>query len=211
MRYRLAIFDFDGTLHDSFPWFQRVLGEVAARHGLRRVAAHEVEELRGKDTRALLAHMKVPTWRMPLIARDMRRLKAQHLDTIPLFPGAATMLETLAARGIVMAIVSSDSEANVRAALGPANARLISHWACRASLLGKAAKIGQVLRASGVPANDAIKIGDETRDHEAALKAGVAFGAVTWGYAAPALLRSRAPDAVFERLEDIAHLFSAQA
>lgn len=207
MRYRLAIFDFDGTLHDSFPWFLRVLGEVAARHGLRSIAAHEVEELRGMDTRALLAHMRVPAWRIPLIARDIRRLKAQQLDAIAMFPGAVTTLETLAARGIVMAIVSSDSEANVRAALGSAHARLISHWACGASLLGKAAKIGQVLRASGVPGHAAIKIGDETRDHEAALKAGVAFGAVTWGYAAPALLRSRAPEAVFESFEDIAAMF----
>lgn len=34
MRYRLAIFDFDGTLADSFPWFATVVNDVAA---LRRM------------------------------------------------------------------------------------------------------------------------------------------------------------------------------
>ena len=31
----LAIFDFDGTLADTFPWFAGVLGEMAAKHGFR--------------------------------------------------------------------------------------------------------------------------------------------------------------------------------
>ena len=30
-RYRLAIFDFDGTLADSLPWFAGILNEVAVR------------------------------------------------------------------------------------------------------------------------------------------------------------------------------------
>ncbi len=201
--YRLAIFDFDGTLHDSFPWFLGVLGEVATKHGLRCITDDEIDVLRGKDTRGIIAHMQVPAWKIPLIARDMRCLKAEQLDAIPLFPGVAAMLSALVARGVVTAIVSSDNESNVRRAMGADTARLISLYACGASLFGKAAKIRQVLRASGVPAHEAIKIGDETRDHDAARKAGVAFGAVTWGYAAPALLKARAPDAVFESLDDI--------
>jgi len=43
MGYRLAIFDFDGTLANSFPWFCTVLNEVAAKHGFRRVNESEVD------------------------------------------------------------------------------------------------------------------------------------------------------------------------
>ena len=39
VRYKLVIFDFDGTLADSFPWFAGVLNGVADRYGFRRVAA----------------------------------------------------------------------------------------------------------------------------------------------------------------------------
>ena len=40
MRYNLVIFDFDGTLANSLPWFSRVLNEVADRYRFKRVAAH---------------------------------------------------------------------------------------------------------------------------------------------------------------------------
>ena len=50
----------------------------------------------------------------------------------------------------------------------------------------------------------AIAIGDEVRDIEAARAAGMACGAVAWGYAAPETLRALRPDLLFERMEDIA-------
>ena len=38
MRYGLVIFDLDGTLADSFPWFCRVFNDVADRFRFKRVA-----------------------------------------------------------------------------------------------------------------------------------------------------------------------------
>ena len=42
----LAIFDLDGTLADSFPWFVCVLNGVADQFRFRRVAEHEIGDLR---------------------------------------------------------------------------------------------------------------------------------------------------------------------
>ena len=56
---------------------------------------------------------------------------------------------------------------------------------------------------NGVAPRRAIAIGDEVRDIEAARAAGIACGAVTWGYAAPEALTALKPDLVFERIEDI--------
>jgi len=44
--YSLIIFDFDGTLADSFPWFLRNVNDVADRFGFRRIAHGDVESLR---------------------------------------------------------------------------------------------------------------------------------------------------------------------
>jgi phosphoglycolate phosphatase len=63
-----------------------------------------------------------------------------------------------------------------------------------------------VLARSGVPAADAICVGDEIRDGQAARAAGVAFGAVSWGYHALAALRGEGPAEVFERVEDLLRL-----
>jgi len=204
MRYALAILDLDGTLADSLPWFRAHVNDVADRFGFRRVAEEDIEPLRRAGTREILARLKVPRWKLPMIARYMRRLKTAHLGEIPLFPGAEAMLRRLHEGGVRLALVSSDTEANARAQLGTANAALISDFACGASLYGKAAKFRRVLKRAAVPPTSAIAIGDEVRDIEAARAAGLACGAVTWGYAAPETLRALKPDLLLERMEDIA-------
>lgn len=201
-RYDLAIFDLDGTLSDSFPWFLRIINKVADRHGFNRIPDEDIETFRAKTSREIVAALAVPRWRLPLIARDMRRLKAADLDGIPLFPGIIAMLNTLHAADIRLAMVSSDSEDNVRRALGPA-AALMSCFACGASLFGKAAKFRNVKRRLGVDAGRVICIGDEIRDGEAARKAGFDFGAVSWGYASAAALAQAAPDLTFTDPDDI--------
>jgi phosphoglycolate phosphatase len=163
MRYRLVIFDLDGTLSDSFPWFLTVVNSFAEKHGFRRIEDHEIETLRGQSAREIITSLQVPYWKLPVIGADMRRLKAQHMHEIPLFAGVPQMLRDLAAKGVTLAIVSSDNEANARAALG-AHAALIHHYDCGASLFGKAAKYKRVLKAAGIAARDALSIGDEVRD-----------------------------------------------
>ena len=48
-----------------------------------------------------------------------------------------------------------------------------------------------------------ISIGDEVRDIEAARAAGIACGAVRWGFASTEALQALGPDLIFERMEDI--------
>jgi len=204
MRYGLVIFDFDGTLAASFPWFLSVLGPLAARHGLPQVDAAEAAALRRLDTRAILQRMRVPPWKLPAIGRELRRLKAAA--EIPLVPGVAPALAGLAAAGVPLAMVSSDSEANIRRTLGPSLSALIGHFACDAGLFGKAAKLRRVVRAAGVAPAAAVYVGDETRDAEAAARAGLAFAAVGWGYAAPEALRARQPAHWLESPGDILRL-----
>jgi phosphoglycolate phosphatase len=203
MPYSLVILDLDGTLSDSLPWFRRHVNNVADRFGFRRVAEDEVEPLRRLGSRDILKRLDVPLWKLPLIARHMRRLKAEHIGDIPLFPGVDAMLRRLHDAGLRLALVSSDNEANARTQLG-ASADLFAFFECGASIFGKAAKFRSVLRRAGATPAQAIAIGDELRDIEAARAAGIACAAVTWGYAAPEALGALAPDLLLERMEDIA-------
>jgi phosphoglycolate phosphatase len=203
MPYSLVILDLDGTLADSFGWFLRHVNDVADRFKFRRVADEDIEELRHAGSREIVARLEVPAWKIPLIARHMRRLKAQHLSDIALFPGAEALLRTLKDGGLQLSLVSSDSEANARRLLGEAAAH-VSWFDCGASIFGKAAKFRRVVKRAGVAPSQVISIGDETRDIEAARAVGIACGAVSWGYAAPGKLRALGPDLMFERMEDIA-------
>jgi phosphoglycolate phosphatase len=203
MRYRLAIFDFDGTLADSFSWFLGVMNRLADDHGFRRIEEHEIEILRGRSARQNFADFGVPAWKLPRIGRDFRRYMAQDIAHIGLFPGVDRLLRGLTDRGIRTAIVTSNSVANVRRVLGPENAALIQHYACGVSIFGKRAKLRGVLRDSGIAAAEAICIGDEIRDLEAAHAEGIASGAVAWGYTHPEALRAHEPEEMFSSVDEI--------
>lgn len=203
MGYRLIIFDFDGTLADSAAWFAGTLNSVARRYGFREIDPNEMARLRGRPNREIMQTLKVSPWKLPFIAAHVRRLAAEAAPSISLFPGVAEMIRRLAARGVQVAVVSSNSEAVVRQVLGAELAGLVAHFGCGASIFGKATKFREVIRKADVAEADVLSVGDEVRDIEAARKVRLATGAVTWGYATADILRAQRPSALFETTDDV--------
>jgi phosphoglycolate phosphatase len=113
------------------------------------------------------------------------------------------LLPRLVGMGIQLAVVSSNTRANVQRVLGPANAALISYYECGVALLGKTGRFRKILKRSKVHAHEALCIGDELRDLEAARKAHIPFGAVTWGYNLAEAMRAHSPRAVFTTVGEI--------
>ncbi|MCJ2129051.1 HAD hydrolase-like protein [Methylobacterium sp. E-045] len=199
--YAVVVFDFDGTLADTFPWFCSVINGVARRYRFRQIDPAEIEALRGLSARALIRELGVPAWKLPFITRHMHRLAARDIHAIELFPDIRHMLRKLDEAGITLAIVSSNSEANIRQVLGPCAAR-VRHYACGASMFGKAKRLRAVMRKAGLNGG-VIYVGDELRDQEAAEAAGCDFAAVSWGYTRRDVLAANQPDALFEHPGDV--------
>lgn len=204
MKYGLAIFDSDGTLADTLPWMRSMFNAMAVEHGFKQVDPLDYERFRDLQGVDLLRELGLPLWKLPRVVSSMRRRMAEHTGTFSLFPGIRDVLHRLAAGGVQLAVVSSNSRENVERVLGVENAKLMTHLACGVSMFGKAARLRQVIRGSAIPRQLAIYIGDEIRDAEAAEKAGLAFGAVTWGQHTEASLRAKSPTEVFTTVQEIA-------
>jgi phosphoglycolate phosphatase len=136
-------------------------------------------------------HVGMPAWKLPLASRTFMAMMQDSAHAISLFDGIADALRHLHDRGVLLTVVSSNAEDNVRAVLGPELAALVTRFDCGMSVFGKASRIRAVLKACGVAPRDALYIGDQATDAEAAHKAGVAFGAVHWGYATIDALRAQ--------------------
>ena len=121
----------------------------------------------------------------------------EDIGGIALFPGVDRLLRELAGRGIRLAVVTSNSIGNVRQVLGSGQRGTDPALRVRRLDLRQAAEARGPAAASGVPAAEAICIGDEIRDLEAARAEGIPFGAVTWGYTNPEALRAPQPEEVF--------------
>lgn len=202
MRYGLAIFDFDGTLADSFPWVVSAMDEVADRFKFRRVREGELDELRHCDAREVMRRLGVPRWKLPMIARYVRSRMAAEVDRIELFEGAGPMIDTLARAGMKMAVVSANGEDTIRTVLG-SRAQHFGGFAAGVSLFGKRGKLLRMSRQIGVEPERTMVIGDEIRDLDAARKAGMAFGGVSWGLTRGDALAARRPDVLFARMDEI--------
>lgn len=201
MTYRLAIFDFDGTLADSFPFFLSVFNVIADKHDFRRIDTSRVDDMRHCSVREIMGHIGMPAWKLPLASKSFTGMMREQAASIPLFDGIPDTLRILAARGVRLAVVSSNAEHNVRTVLGPELAALVARYECGMSVFGKARRIRGVLKAEGVAPDAAIYVGDQTTDLEAAHDAGVPFGAVHWGFAPIEALRAAGCDVEFDRPE----------
>jgi len=206
MSYDLAIFDFDGTLADSFSFFVATHDALARRHGFARIDSARIDEYRGLEPREIMRRQGVPMWKLPFIAKDFTGMMARDGAGIRAFDGIAEALPALAQGGIELAIVTANSEENVHRVLGPevmAHIRLVDSGV---DIFGKRRRLERVMKQCGSTQRTTIYIGDQTTDGRAAREAGIAFGAVSWGYASAELLAGLSPDVMFVEVRDLARL-----
>lgn len=201
--YRLAAFDFDGTLADSFQYFVANVNSLARRHGFREMDPARLDDYRGREPRDLMRMHGVPMWKLPFIAKDFMALMGRDVAQVQPFPGIVAALQALSAAGVGLAIVTSNSRKNVELVMGQQLMQHIRFMECGASLFGKRRRLERVLRAAGVDRSASIYVGDQTNDGEAARSAGIAFGAVQWGYASGESLERYGPALRFRGVADL--------
>lgn len=187
--YQLVIFDFDGTLADSFPFFASVFNQLAQQYRFNPIELHEVENLRHASPRQIMQHVGMAGWKLPLVSRNFIRRMRQNAHQIELFAQVAESLQFLAAANVQLAIVSSNSQQNVAAILGAELMSLFGQVYCGMSIFGKTTHLKKMVKKSGLLPRQVIYIGDQETDAEAAAAAQIDFGAVSWGYGSLQALR----------------------
>lgn len=203
MKYQLAIFDFDGTLADSFPFFSSTINTLAEQYHFNKIRDEEEQSLRHLNAREIIKHVGLPQWKLPMVAASFVAKMGENVDKIQLFPQVADTLAYLDHAGMFISIITSNTRDNVTRILGQQVMKSIKHLDCGMSMFGKKSRINKLLKKTGITAASAIYIGDQLTDMEAARKSGVAFGAVQWGYSAIEALRIYTPEEEFASVADI--------
>jgi phosphoglycolate phosphatase len=203
MKYKLVIFDFDGTLANTFSWFAANVNIAAEKYNFKKVDLKEVKELRKYSAAEMLKRHKVPFWKLPIIAAFMRKLMLNEVKQQTLFAGISEMLHQLKKEGILLALVTSNSQKNVSHVLGVDKIAMFDYFVCGVSIFGKKRKLKKVVKKSGIRKEEIIYIGDEIRDGEAAKALGIHFGAVSWGYNDEDVLKLQSPNVIFQKVSDI--------
>lgn len=186
-----VIFDFDGTLVDSLPVVIKIFHQVVPDFPLPE---SELSKLREMPPREILKYSGIPYWRLPKLMIQGKRLLGQHLSELKVFPGIHQVIERLHKAGYQISVVSSNSEDNIRKVLKREGIeQYFAGVYGNVGLFTKTRAFKVVLRDQQATATEAIYVGDEVRDIEAAHKGNIPIISVTWGYNGEAILKKYQP------------------
>lgn len=201
---KALLFDFDGTLVDSFEATLRVVNRLAPAFGYRTLSAGEAAILRRRGAREILQIMGPGLRHLPRWITAVRGELATEVADLQPPVGLDPVLRSLAKRGLMLGIITSNSENNIRNFLSRQGwAPLFSHIEAGSNLFGKSRLIRRSLGKCGASAREAVYVGDEVRDVEAARRAGVTEVAVTWGFNQREAFTTVKPHHIIEHPEEL--------
>lgn len=190
----LLLFDFDGTVADTLEVSHGILNDLAAEFRFKHLPREELEAARAMGTRQFIRHLGISNWRVPRIAKRGLQLLHERIESVNPIEGMPEVLARLHGRGHRIGILTSNSESNVAAFLSRHDLPYFHFVKTSSKLFGKASQMRKILKAEKVAPADALYVGDETRDVEAAKESGLRMAAVTWGYNSKAALEAMSPD-----------------
>jgi len=185
MKYRLIVFDWDGTLIDSAGTIVQCIQDAARDMGLEVPAAERARHVIGLGLHDSLTHA------VPGLAAERYREFADHYrrhflarqDAMLLFPGVRALLEELKKERL-LAIATGKSRRGLDRALDADDLRrFFSDSRCADETTPKPhpAMLLELMEALQIEKRNTLMVGDTTHDLEMARAAGVDALAVTYG------------------------------
>ena len=204
MRYKLVIFDLDGTLLDTLDDLSAAVNYAMRQRGFPQHTREEYRMMVGHGARNLMTQALPAEHRndealIDAVLADFRAYYNAHIDvyTKP-FPGIPQLLENLHQKGVKLAVASNKFQEGTE--------HLIKEFfpdipfvAILGNRPGYPLKpdpevVGEVLRRTGLSwenfplyrgrgvGGEAIMVGDSDTDMETAANGGIRGIAVSWGY-----------------------------
>jgi len=204
---RVVVFDFDGTIADTFDAALGILNRLSGEFGYRVLTEAELPMAREMNVRQLLKFLGIPMRKMPQIAHKGVHELHSRIKEIRPFPEMPDVLRELHRRGCRLGIITSNSQENVAQFLRIHELQLFDFVCTSSRLFGKAREIRGVLKRFGWKAPQLHFVGDECRDIEAAQKVRIDMTAVTWGYNLPPALEKMKPDRIIHDPRELLELF----
>jgi phosphoglycolate phosphatase len=208
---KLIIFDFDGTLADTLGALLRITNRLAPEFGYPQISDEQLANLKYLSSWEIIKISKVALWKLPFLLKRVKEEFPGEVQSVKLFPGVVELLTTLKSQGYRLGIVSSNAEANIRSLLKQHQIEHLFEFITGASTFGKGKAIGKIIRQYNCSKSNAIYIGDEIRDIQAARSIQIRVVAVGWGFNAPTALIDRQPDLLITKpqalLNALAHLY----
>jgi len=192
MRY--IIFDFDGTLADTFELSVEIYNEMAEKFRCKKVDVEKIEELKNSNALDLMKDHNVSMVKLPIMLVKAKLEFSKHIPNIHPCGEINDVLLALTEKGYRLGILTSNSKKVVDEYLEKFKiTRLFDFVYSGKHIFGKDKKLKKILQEEEINIEDVIYVGDEARDVEACNRAQIPVIGVSWGFnSESALINHRA-------------------
>ena len=196
MKYRLALFDMDGTVLDTLQDLADATNAVMRKHGFPTHSVEAVRQFVGNGARVLI-EKAVPAGTDPAqidtVLGDFKEYYGKHsADATKPYDGVLDCLRALREAGVCTAVVSNKPDFAVKALTmqyfkGLFDAAIGDREGVRKKPAPDS--VFEVMEALDVTEEEAVYIGDSDVDVQTAQNAGIDGIFVDWGFRSEACLR----------------------
>ncbi len=209
MSKKVIIFDFDGTLADSFDFVTALLVDQA---GLAPLSLPERQKyFGGLSIRKMTEKLGMPFFKKLWLFFHGRRVMTKHMQEVKPFPGIESVIKDLHDKGFRMFAVSSNRNENIQIFLRQHGlAKYFAGTRGSASIVGKTTVLRTLLWQRDVRAADCTYVGDEIGDIDAAKRLKIRTVAVGWGYNDLSALAAQKPSAVANTPAELSRILKSR-
>lgn len=193
------IFDFDGTIADSFDFNIKIFNNIKDKFGFKEIDENEVQIFRDEGFKQVMKDIELSYSDLPEIIERHQQISNAEVDKLKSFPGIFKVLSELKKEGFSLGLLNSNSKENVEKFLSKNKIDGFDYVEGGGDLFGKDKVIKKVLKKRRLKKEEVIYIGDEIRDVEACKKVGVKIISVTWGYNSKKALKKVSPDFIVDK------------
>ncbi len=195
------VFDFDGTIVDSGETIYNGLVETL------RIDVPAFEELRKYPAHTLLSALDLKALNVPKLLMQVRAEYKRFLPQLSPCDGIADTIRSLNTQGARLFLCTSNSTENVEQFLRIHDLDQIFETVVGTmAVFGKSRGIKKTLKNFKLAPHETVYVGDETRDIQAARKAGIRCVSVTWGFNHRSILQEYKPDFLVDQAKELLQL-----
>lgn len=201
------IFDFDGTIVDSFTCVIDTFNFFSDRYRYKKIETQDIPLLRDLTSRELVMHLGIPLYKIPFLIRAARKHMHRSVPTLKPIDDIIPVIKQLYQSGVSLGIVTSNSEENVTRWLQQHALLPLFHYIyIESNFFSKKHVLNKIIDKYSLNKASVYYIGDETRDIDAAKQCRIFSMAVTWGFNSEKILTQQQPHFIAHEPQDILSL-----
>lgn len=199
-----VIFDFDGTLADTFALGSQLINEYADRLGYKQI---DFAANKDKSAKELIKMSGVRFWQIPGLLRFFRKKSVERASEVNAFTGIPDLVRQLHERGFTLGVMTTNSAQTIGIFLEKYGLKdYFTYIKTEISLFGKRRALRRTKRHLK---SDIIYIGDEIRDIDACRAVKIPIISVAWGFNSYEILEKHNPGMVTKDAEEVIQKLSS--